>query len=93
MGIFRTFDADSNVRTMARDLQDRALLTRIEGGELAALEAKYHLHGLSNCNKKQASLFPQAEPRIYRSRTEGSKIEARAFVELITHVENSIENV
>ena len=40
---FRTFDADENVKRMATDLQDTLLLTRIAGGDLTVLEAKYHL--------------------------------------------------
>ena len=48
---FRTLDADSNVRKMATDLQDIALLTRIEGGDLTAQGSKYHFN-LSNWNQK-----------------------------------------
>ena len=40
---FRTLEADSRVRSMATDLQDTALLAKIEGGDLIALDAKYHL--------------------------------------------------
>ena len=87
---FRTFDADSNVRRMAIDLQDSALLTRIEGGDLTALEAKYHLSCLTALRNRHRSFLRQSETSNI-DREEG-KIEARAFVELITHVENSIEN-
>lgn len=49
---FQNLGADDNVRSMARDLQDSDLLTRIEGaGDLIKLEAKYHfacLVGLRN---------------------------------------------
>ena len=41
-----SFDAD-NVTRMATDLEDTALLTRIDGGDLTALEAKYHLSCLT----------------------------------------------
>lgn len=40
---FRTLDADTNIRKMATELQDAALLAKLEGGDLIALEAKYHL--------------------------------------------------
>ena len=40
---FRTLEADSRVRSMATDLQDTALLAKIEGGDLIALDEKYHL--------------------------------------------------
>ena len=74
---------DSNVRRIAIDLQDSALLTRMEGGDLTALEVKYHLSCLTALrNESETSSIDRKE----------GKIEARAFVELITHVENSIEN-
>ena len=42
-----SFDAD-NVTRMATDLEDTALLTRIDGGDLTVLEAKYHLSYLTS---------------------------------------------
>ena len=38
-----TLDADSNVRTMVTELNDAQLLGRIVGGDLIAMELKYHL--------------------------------------------------
>ena len=38
-----TFDADSSIRIMITELQDTDLLARIVGGDLIAIEAKYHL--------------------------------------------------
>ena len=58
---FRTLDADSNVRTMARDLQDTALLTKIDGGDLTALEAKYHLACLTGIRNKHRSFLRQSQ--------------------------------
>ena len=87
---FRTFDADDNVRRMATDLEDTALLTRIGGGDLTALEAKYHLSCLTTLRNRHRSFLRQSE-RFSNDGEEG-KIEARAFVELVTYVENSIEN-
>ena len=81
---------DSNVRRMAIDLQDSALLARMEGGDLTALEAKHHLSCLTVLRNRHRSFLRQSETSSI-DRKEG-KIEARAFVELITHVENSIEN-
>ena len=87
---FRTFDADNNVRRMAVDLQDTALLTRIDGGDLTALEAKYHLSCLTALRNRHRSFLRQNESSSIDE--EEGKIEARVFVELITHIENSIEN-
>ena len=86
---FRTFDAD-NVRGMATDLEDTALLTRIDGGDLTALEAKYHLSCLTTLRNRHRSFLRQSES--FSNDGEEGGIEARAFVELVTHVENSIEN-
>ena len=40
---FRTLDASENERRMAVDLQHTAVAAVIEGGDLIALDAKYHL--------------------------------------------------
>ena len=58
---FRTLDADRNVRKMATDLQDIALLTRIEGGDLTAQESKYHLTGLTGIRNKHCSFIRQSQ--------------------------------
>ena len=87
---FRTFDADDNVRRMDIELQDTALLTRIEGGDLTALEAKYHLSCLTALRNRYRSLLRQRQ--CFSSDREEEKVEVRAFVELINQVENSIEN-
>ena len=75
---------------MAQDLQDVALLTRIEGADLAALEAKYHLACLTKTRNKHRSFLRKNEGSNIEE--EDGKIKARAFVELISHVENSTEN-
>ena len=89
---FQTLDANDNVRRMARDLQDTALLTRIEGGDLAALEAKYHLSCLAGLRNRHRSLLRQSQSQGSDEFLADSKIEARAFVELVTHVENSLKS-
>ncbi len=49
---FSTLQSDASLRNMAKeDLQETSLLTKIEGGDLIALEAKYHLLCLATlCN-------------------------------------------
>ena len=56
---FQTLDADENVRKMATDLQETALLTRIEGGDLTALEAAYHLACLIGLRNRYCSFLRQ----------------------------------
>ena len=88
---FRTLDADENVRRMATDLQDTALLSTIEGGDLVALDAKYHLACLAGLRNRHRSFIRQNQDS-HSSRTEEMKTRARAFVELITYVENAVED-
>ncbi len=85
---FQTLDADENVRKMATDLQETTLLTRIEGGDLTALEAKYHLACLTGLRNRHRSFLRQRLSS--RSNLEESQIEARAFVELVTHIEDAV---
>ena len=46
-----TTDADSKVRKMAINLKDSALLAKIGGGDLMAVEAKYHRACLTKFRK------------------------------------------
>ena len=43
---------DEDLRKMAIKLQDTALLARISGGDLVAIEAKYHLDCLTRYRNK-----------------------------------------
>ena len=71
---------------MATDLQDTLLLTRIAGGDLTALEAKYHLACLRN---RHRSLIWQSQ--VSHSSLEKSKIKVRTFVELSNYVAKCVE--
>ncbi len=77
---------------MATDLQDTSMLTGIEGGDLTALEAKYHLACLTGLRNRHRSLLRKTQGSQSSCSIEEIKFEARAFVELITHVENSVED-
>ena len=87
---FRMLDADENVRRMATDLQDTVLLSTTEGGDLVALDAKYHLACLAGLRNRHRSFIRQNQDS-HSSHTEDMKTQARAFVELITYVENAVE--
>ena len=43
-----TLEVDEKVRQMATDLQDSALLKRLAGGDVIAIEAKYHKKCMKN---------------------------------------------
>ena len=87
---FRTFDADTNIRKMATVLQDTALLTKIEGGGLIALEAKYHLACLTKLRNCHRSLLRTNQESPGNHIEEGQK-KARAFTELVTYIESGVE--
>ena len=68
------------------------VLTRIEGvGDLIALEAKYQLACLTGLRNWHRSLIRERE-NSKNDNTEEKKFQSRPFVELITHIENQIED-
>jgi len=75
---------------MTTDLQDTLLLTRIEGGDPTVLNAKYHLACLTTFRNRHRSLLRQNHDS--HSSLQESEIEVRAFVELISHVENCLKD-
>ena len=50
---------------MATDLQDTALLAKIEGGDLIALDAKYHLACLTQLRNWYRSLMRESQQHPY----------------------------
>ena len=76
---------------MATDLQDTALLAKIEGGHLIALDAKYHLACLTQLRNRHRSLMRESQQHPY-SLGEDKKKQVRVFAELITYIENSVED-
>ncbi|KAG0715325.1 hypothetical protein GWK47_012185 [Chionoecetes opilio] len=89
---FKTLGADDHVRSMARDLLDSDLLTRIEGvGDLIALEAKYHLACLVGLRNRHRSP-DQEQGKTYRMPVNQTrKPEQEPFAELVTYIENEVE--
>ena len=76
---------------MAKELQDTALLARIEGGDLIALEAKYHLPCLTKLRNQHRSLLKK-DQNSTDGQNEVKKKQARAFSELVSYVENAVED-
>lgn len=56
---FRTLGADENIRQMATQLQETKLMAGTEGGDLIALEAKYHLECLTALRNRHRLLMRQ----------------------------------
>ena len=72
---------------MAINLEDSALLAKIGGGDLMAIEAKYHRACLTKFRNND-----RAQNREYLALSkEEKKIEARVVIELCSYIENSVE--
>ena len=75
-----TYDMDASLRTMINKLQDITLLARIVGGDLIAMDAKYHLKCLTNLRNRYDSRMRQVRQTTVN--TDNIMNESRAFVEL-----------
>lgn len=83
-----TFDADANIRSMITELQDGLLLSRIEGGDLIARDAKYHLKCLVNLRNRYRGHIRKSS---LVTEKESEKLnESRAFVELVSYIEKAV---
>ena len=90
---FTTIEADRNLRQIVNDLQDLEPLAKISGGDLIAIEAKYHMKCLSNLRNKHRSFQRKSKSDQFLEAEEEERFnEARAFVELLEYIEDSVEN-
>ena len=82
---------DYDLRQIATELQDTEseLLARISGGDLVAIEAKYHFNCLSAYKSKYRSV--QRAKSDNNLSNEVNIIQALVFVELLSHIESSLE--
>ena len=68
---------------MATELQDSSLLARISGGDLIAIEAKYHFNCLSKFkNSCRSAQRAQCNPSISQ---QDQLIQAQEFANLISY--------
>ena len=82
------------MQTPGRWLQNwknTALLAKLEGGDLIALEAKYHLACLTKLRNHHRSLF-RANQESPGWQIEENQKKARAFTELVTYIESAVED-
>ena len=85
-----TFDADSNARTMITVLQDTKLPSHIDGGDLIAKEAKYHLKCLTSLRNRYRSHFRKQHPDEEKAHTAEENMNIfRVFVELVSYIEKT----
>ena len=85
-----TMNLDKALRRMATELQDTSLLARISGGDLVAIEAKYHYDCMSTYKNRHRSM--QRKARSSASNNEEMMVEVRAFAELVSYIEGSVED-
>ncbi|KAG1666280.1 putative aldolase class 2 protein [Nymphon striatum] len=85
-----TMNLDHELRRWATELNDTALLARISGGDLVAIEAKYHYDCLSLYKNRHRSA--QRASHSYAATNESRLQEARAFAEFVSYIECSVEN-
>ena len=82
-------ELDGNLREMAQEMQDTDLIGKLSGGDLVAIEAKYHLHCLVGFRNRYRSSTQQHESQ--KSREMCRTIEARCFAELATYITNNLD--
>ena len=91
---YATFKAGQSLQAMATEMQDTKLLSKVLCGDLVANEAKYHLSCLTKYRNKYRSFKSQNDPAALSRRCTTAKVQmakARAFVELVAYMENSVE--
>ncbi len=86
-----TLGLDKELRKMATDLQDTSLLSRISGGDLIAIDAKYHINCLVAYKNRYRSA-QRACASESSNTTEKNVLQARAFAELISYIEGNVDN-
>ena len=86
---YSTRNTEILLRAMANDMQDNALLTKISGGDLVAIEAKYHFSCLSENRNRHRSYLCKKSKEVD---TDYERVKARAFVEAVSYVEVAIKD-
>ena len=86
---YSTRNAEISLRAMANGMQDNALLTKISGGDLVAIETKYHFSCLLEYRNRHCSYLRTKSKEVD---TDYERVKARVFVEVVSYVEAAIED-
>ena len=86
---YSTKCAEDNLRNMADNMEDTEILAQILTGDLVALDVKYHFTCLTKYRNRYRSFCRQKDNED-RTKTEIAR--AQAFVELVTTMEDEIED-
>ena len=76
---------------MATELEDTVLLAKLEGGDLIALEDKYHLACLTKLRNRHRSLLRENQESS-DCQIEENQNKAIVFTELVTYIESAVED-
>ena len=85
-----TFNADKNIREIVTELNDTQLLSRIVGGDLIAMEAKYHL----TCMVKLRNRYRSLTRKLIQisEHTDAKMNKSRTFEELTRYIAESVKS-
>ena len=84
-----TMSLDKELRKMATEMQYTSLISRISGGDLVAIEAKYHRSCLTAYKNRYRSAN-RAACSTSHATTEEKILQARVFAEVVSHIEDNI---
>lgn len=85
---FTTFNASKSISQMATEMGDKDLLVKLSGGDLVAIEAKYHFKCLSNYRNRYRAYLRAGTSS---SSLADSRAKAQAFAEMVADIESMIE--
>ena len=85
-----TFNANKSVSQMATEMGDMGLLVKLSDF-LVAIEAKYHLNCLLRYRNRNRSHLRAKSDSSSSLHSTDRKAKARAFAELISHIEGCLE--
>ena len=86
-----TLDVNVHIREMLTELRDTRFLAKIGTDDLVAQEVRYHLKCLTKLRNRYRSHKRKSQPQ-QQEVIDGMMSESRAFVELITFMEKSVNS-
>ena len=84
----QTFEQDSNIKTMATDLQNVEIMARISGRDMISIEAKYHLSCLTKLRNRHRSF--QRKLKRQTMKKDDNVAEYHAFEECLQFIDDSV---
>ena len=76
---------------MAEELRDTSMMSKLVGGDLVAIDAKYHNSSLSAYKNRYRSLM-RSKASLHGSKEVENPLLARAFAELVSYIESNVES-